>query len=318
MRPPKQLPPWLRRRAFTRAQLLAVGLPDDRLQRQDIVPLGSGTFALRQLVDDADPNLRLRLRALALAREFPHGWLSHCTAARLLDRCAVPLSCSDRAVHISVPRQAPVIARTGVRCHRVRAAEAEVVELPGLPGVRISSPARLWREVASSCTAAEAVELGDSLVREPYPWAEQRSEPYTSISTLEASVRSTAGFRGRRTALQALPLIRVGADSPRETAFRLALLRAGLPEPSLQIPLDPADPTARRGDMGYREWKIVIQYDGGHHYTPQRHRSDQRRDNEWGAAGWLTLRINVRDDREGFLSAVSQVAAALRSRGCPL
>ena len=314
---PLQLPAPLRRRAFTRSQLLAWGIHPERVRRNDIVSLGAGTFAHNDLVTDADQGLLHRLRALALAREFPHGWLSHGTAAGLLDRCAVPASCQDGLVHISVPATNSPTIRQGIRCHRVQADPDLVFELPGMSGLRLSAPARIWRELAPMCTVSELVALGDSLAREPYFWAEQRIEPYTSIEKLITAVEQAGAFRGKRAAVQALPLIRIGADSAKESAFRLALLRAGLPEPELQILLDPTEPRSRRGDMGYRRWKLVIQYDGASHYTARRHRSDQRRDNEWVADGWLTLRINVQDDRDGFVTAVGQVGAALRSRGYP-
>lgn len=317
MRSPQQLPTPLRRRAFTRGQLPAWGIHPDRVKRRDVVGLGAGTFALRTLIAEADEALIQRLRALALAREFPQGWLSHGTAAQLLDRCAVPAACQDGLVHVSIPAGRPEIAREGVRCHRVQAGAGEVFNLPGIAGIRISAPGRLWREASALCSVEELVALGDSLVRKPYPWVERRTQAYTSIAELSASVERAGRFRGKGTAIQALPLLRVGADSAMETAFRLALLRAGLPEPELQIPLDPTDPRTRRGDMGYRRWKLVIQYDGGSHYTAQRHRTDQRRDNDWVADGWLPLRINVVDNRDGFVTAVGQVDAALRSRGFP-
>lgn len=315
MRTPQQLPAPLRRRAFTRSQLPEWGIHPERVRRRDIVPLGAGAFAHRDLVADADQVLLHRLQALALAREFPHGWLSHSTAAGLLDRCSVPASCRDGLVHISVPATSPEITREGIRCHRVLNNPAAVFEVPGIPGVRLSTPARFWLELASTGSISEVVALGDSLVREPYSWAEQRTEPYTSLQGLRTAVEQAKGFRGRRTAMHALPLIRVGADSAKETAFRLALRQAGFPEPELQILRDPSDPRSRRGDLGYRSWKLVIQYDGKTHYTPQRHRADQRRDNDWVADGWLTLGVNVEDDRDGFGTAVGQVGAALHSRG---
>ena len=266
MRTPLQLPASLRRRAFTRGQLVARGIPSDRVHRDDIVPLGAGTFAHRELIADADAALVHRFRALALAREFPRGWLSHGTAAGLLNRCAVPASCREGLVHISIPTGSPEITRDGVCCHRVRALSDEVFHLPGISGIRLSRPARLWRELASTCSTEQLVVLGDSLVREPYYWAEQRMEPYTSIVELASGVRHAGVFRGKRTAVEALPLIRVGADSAKESEFRLALRRAGLPEPELQIMLDPTEPRTRRGDMGYRRWKLVIlRYDGASH-----------------------------------------------------
>src|SRR5699024_8008070 len=153
----------------------------------------------------------------------------------------------------------------------VHAAGDEVRSAPGLPGLRVSAPARIWRELAPMCDPAELVALGDSLVREPYFWAERRSEPHAHIEELRTAVERAGAFRGKRIAEQALPLIRIGAASAQESAFRLALMRAGLPEPQLQIPLDPTDPRSRRGDMGYQHWKLLIQYDGAHHYTPPQH-----------------------------------------------
>ena len=317
MRVPRELPPALRRRAFTRAQLIACGLHPDRLRRRDVVPLGAGTYAHTRLVNGADDAMLHRLRSLALAREFPHGWLSHETGAALLDRCAAPASLPLSAVHLSVPHGSPAITRSGVRCHRVQVHESDVMPMPGIAGVRLSAPGLLFRQLSAHCSVGELIGLGDSLVRIPYPWAEQRVDPYTSIAALRAAVEDAGRFRGKRTAAEALELIRVGADSAKETAFRLALLGAGLPEPQLQIALDPADPHSRRGDLGYRQWRLVIQYDGKTHYTEDRHRADQRRDNEWSTAGWLTLRVSVEDDRQGYRFAVGQVAAALRSRGYP-
>ncbi len=121
-----------------------------------------------------------------------------------------------------------------------------------------------------------------------------------------------------RRARKALELIRVGADSAKETAFRLAVIDAGLPEPELQVPVEPRRPGGRRADAGYPEYKIAIQYDGSSHFTPDRARADQRRDNEFVAAGWTVLKFNVEDDREGFATAIQQLKVALLSRGwCP-
>lgn len=317
MRVPRPLPQSLQHRAFTRAQLAAYGIHPDRLRRRDVIPLGAGTYAPADLVRTADDALRYRLRSLALAREFPHGWLSHETAAALLDRCVVPSSRSSPLVNVSVPSGSPQITRSGVLCHRVQVDPDEVMQMPRMPQVRLSGPHLLFRQMAEICGVEELTGVGDSLVRTPYPWAEQRIEPYTTVASLRASVEETKAFRGRRTAVRALNLIRVGSDSAKETAFRLALLRAGLPEPELQIALDPGDPASRRGDLGYRTWKLVIQYDGKSHYTASGHRADQRRDNEWGAAGWLTLGTNVEDDRDDYRTAVAQVLAALQSRGFP-
>ncbi|NLS10387.1 DUF559 domain-containing protein [Nesterenkonia sp. MY13] len=125
----------------------------------------------------------------------------------------------------------------------------------------------------------------------------------------------SAGVRGVQKAQQAVTLIRVGADSPKETEFRLALLQAGLPEPQLQYPLNDVQPGTRPADAAYPDYRVAIKYDGATHFSPDQARADQRRDNRAVAAGWTVLRFNVADDREGFATAVNHVRSVLQARG---
>jgi hypothetical protein len=70
-------------------------------------------------------------------------------------------------------------------------------------------------------------------------------------------------------------MMRADTDSPKETELRLLLIRAGLPEPAINRPLfDEAGGWVQDPDMSYQEFKIAIQYDGGHHATPAQRRSD--------------------------------------------
>lgn len=314
----RDIPEPLRRRGFTLGQLKAQGGHPRRVDRSDIVRLGSGVYVHRDIAAAADKMRLYQLRALALAREYRHGWLSHSTGLLFLGAPGTRRIQQNSLVHISVPRESRQIVRSGVRCHRVRRGGADVMKHPLIRWLRISSPERLWMEVADTLSFEELVAAGDALVREPYYWAEQRDEPYASIGSLEAVLLDSRGTRGVCRAREALKLIRVGADSAKETAFRLAVIRAGLPEPGLQVPINPDRPGSRCADAGYPEFKIAIQYDGAAHFTPERARADQRRDNEFVAAGWIVLKFNVEDDREGFITAIRQVRAALLSRGwCP-
>lgn len=315
MKSARELPGPLQHRGFTLNQLRVHGVHPSRVQRSDIVRLGSGVYVRSDLVADADETRLYRLRALALAREYSQGWLSHSTGLFLLGAPVFERVQRDSTVQISVALGSKRIVRSGVRCHRVLCSTEAVMRHPLMRWLHMSSPERLWLEMAATLSLEELVAVGDSLVREPYYWAEQRDEPYSSIQCLETILLSADGMRGVRRAREALRLIRVGADSAKETAFRLAILRAGLPEPELQLPLHPGRGSSRRADAGYPEFKIAIQYDGSAHFTPERARADQRRDNEFVSAGWIVLKFNVEDDREGFVTAIQQVRAALLSRG---
>lgn len=313
MRYSPPLPPLLINRAMTPSQLVQHGFDRRRVYRQDMVGLGSGTFIARDTARSLTPAELLGLKALALAAESPTAWLSHLTAARLM-RFPLPRSTHlDRAVHLSFP-VAPGSRwqRAGVVSHRSR---LPLQQLVISQGVRCSPPSRVWVELAESLTVEDLVVLGDHLVRRPYPWAEQRQDPLSSMDDLRQEVSETGRVPGKTTAVKALGLIREGADSPKETQFRLALLRAGLPEPELQVPAQEDVPGSPRADAAWRRWKVAIQYDGATHFTPEQARLDQRRDNRFVSYGWMVLRFNLIDDRDGFVTAVRQTESALRMRG---
>ena len=110
----------------------------------------------------------------------------------------------------------------------------------------------------------------------------------------------------------AVELIRVGADSAPETFLRLALGDAGLPEPGLQVQIVPGDPYSPAADLGYRQQRIAIQYDGGHHLTREQQSRDNRRDQAFYSAGWRYFKFNADDLANDFRKATAQIRAALR------
>lgn len=113
---------------------------------------------------------------------------------------------------------------------------------------------------------------------------------------------------------QAAVLARIGADSPAETGLRLALVGDGLPEPELQIRLNPADPFSPEGDMGYRDRRIVLQYEGAHHFTPEQQASDQRRNAAFEASGWTVILVNRVDARQNFAAVRQRLRHLLQNR----
>lgn len=203
------------------------------------------------------------------------------------------------------------VRRRDVVGHRSAVSEEEVTIHQG---IRLTSAVRTWCDLAAFCGVDDLVVAGDHFVRIPNRRYEGRAAPYCSLVQLRAAVEGRRGFRGRPRAVAALTMIRVGADSLPETKLRLKLVGSGLPEPVLQVPPTPGAPRGYRADMGYPQWKIAIQYDGGVHFNPQRAREDQRRDNAFLAQGWLVLRFNREDFRDGFREAVEHIGAAIRLR----
>ena len=131
------------------------------------------------------------------------------------------------------------------------------------------------------------------------------------MGNLEALIAAHPNKQGVVATRAALRLMRVGSDSVPETKLRLALVEAGLPEPQLQVPLDPRDPWSPQADMGYRERRIALQYDGRTHLEGKQHASDILRDAQFIRARWRCFKYAAADLRQGFSRAVEEVGEAL-------
>jgi hypothetical protein len=166
-------------------------------------------------------------------------------------------------------------------------------------GVRVTSPARTWLDLAGLLTVDELVAAGDSAVLAhgtdfPVPRA-----PLATIDDLRRLVASHPGMRGIKTARLALPEIRVGADSPQETRMRLILARTNLGEPVLNHVLRNGwGQAAVWPDAAYPEHRLALQYDGGHHADPLQAARDRKRQETTERLGWAELRI-FKDDLDG-------------------
>lgn len=307
MRYPTPLPQALRGAPLTVRSLRQHGVAESRLQREDIIKLGSGIFLERYVAEALGADGLFRVRARGLVHEFPGSWLSHTTAARL--RGFPLLTVPEDVVHLSAPgTMSNPVRRKGVTGHKAAARPGEVLEVEGLP---MSAAPRMWLECAGQLSPQALVVLGDSLVRRPRLRFEGRSVPHARADDLREVIGRHARAPGRAKARAALELIRVGADSAQETLLRLAVRRAGLPEPELQVPVNPDRSTSPCADLGYRRWRIAIQYDGAWHFDAERAKSDRRVDRLFRSHGWTVLRYVDADARQGFTGAVQEIAQTI-------
>jgi hypothetical protein len=125
--------------------------------------------------------------------------------------------------------------------------------------------------------------------------------------------------RGLRQLRRILEFVDGGAESPKETEVRLLLVRAGLPKPETQIKFyDEYGDVIIRLDMGWREWKVAVEYDGIQHWSDARQRAwDIERLAHLEAAGWIVVRVSA-DMLRRPAQLIERVRAKLRERGCPL
>jgi hypothetical protein len=237
-------------------------------------------------------------------------FFSHLTAARLWP-LPVPPPGADEQVQVGICRPLYPPRRSGVVGHRLSASHVAVVERAGLPVV---DPATLFCQLASALSLPDLVAVGDALVLEPVfqDWREER--PWVSLGQLTERVDVFHG-RGKASATAALSLIRPGAESRPETLLRLAILRAGLPEPEVNINV--MDATGRfigRGDLVYRPWRVVVEYDGDQHRTTTKQFDrDVTRLEAFAAAGWTVVRVVGRSffgDRDACIARIRRALVA--------
>ena len=289
---------------FTFVSARASGITVDRLRRKDVVNVGRGLYR------PAGWDFELEGAARALSAVSPGAWISHVTAARLQSQLLPPWLADSTELHLSKPRALPAVRRKGIFGHTVLAREDEV-EL--VDGIRLSTRSRTWLDLARDLPLDDLVSMGDELIRIPRVDFEGRAEPYDTLAGLRMLVGRHPNLQGIVRAREALDLMRVGADSAPETLLRLAIARAGLPEPELQVPLRAGDARSPSADLGYRHRRLAIQYDGGHHLEEAQIFSDRRRDKAFESAGWTVLVFDKDDHADDFRRAVGQIKKALRN-----
>ncbi|VXC27314.1 conserved hypothetical protein [Arthrobacter sp. 9V] len=264
--------------------------------RVPVLSSASGAAALRAYTDLDDASVLVSL-----------------SAARVW---GIPLPATrsgDWRIHLARRRGFSFPRRVNVAGHLLTLLPEETVEYDG---VRLTSPARTWLDLASQLSVEELVAAGDHLVCSHGDDFPVPKDALCSIGELQDVVRRHPGMRGVRTARAALELIRVGADSAPESLMRLALMNGNLPEPKLNhVVRNSLGHPVLWPDGAYVEWKVSLQYDGQHHGGIEQHLKDIERQERSLAHGWLEVRISKHDLEGERPAVVHKVRRALQSRG---
>lgn len=137
------------------------------------------------------------------------------------------------------------------------------------------------------------------------------------IDEVEAVIAAHAGARGLNRLRRVLPLVDGGAESPQETRTRLALIDVGLPRPETQIMVcDDCGEFVARVDMGYRDLRVGIEYDGPQHWTdPEQRQRDI--DRHWAlvALDWVIIRVSADLLRYREATFIGRVEEAMYAAG---
>ncbi|MEV0665753.1 hypothetical protein ACIBI3_28770 [Actinomadura luteofluorescens] len=148
--------------------------------------------------------------------------------------------------------------------------------------VRLTCPARTALDCARWLPRYEAVAALDQFLRRD-----------VDIGELAAMARTLRGYRGNKRLRQILRLGDRGAASPGESWVRVAVVETGFPLPETQIPVRSPQGRWLYIDLGYREFRVGLEYDGERHHTGREARTHDARRRDWLAKemGWDVIPV---------------------------
>jgi hypothetical protein len=284
MRRPSPLPDGFATRPFSTSEALRAGISRQRMRSSE---LHSPYFGVRT---QCPPTTTLERAGAYSRRMGPGQFFSHLTAAELLDM-RLPDDFQSCDLHVSSTPPVRASRSEGVIGH-----QANLVYPSGtIRGLPVSSPIDTWLMLGSVLTIDELTVLGDGLLG--------RVAPAADLSQLANAVACTAGRRGQRRLESALRQMRPGTASARETLLRLLIVRAGLPEPEVNgLIVNPYGAVVGHGDLVFRRYRTIVDYDGGGHRPDERHVESDRL-NERMEQDWHVIRVGP--------SLMSQTSALL-------
>ncbi len=285
MRP---IPAQLSGRPFTLAEAEHLGLTRRMLTGDRFARVRRGVYRCR----DTPQTLRLQVQAALLVLP-PDTAASHTTSLALR---GLDIGRHD-TLHLSGHRR-PEHDVAGVVLHR-RSVRLNTVLVDGVPTL---GPLRTFVDAATVLSMRDLLAVGDWLVFNEH------------VDLLDLRAYAIAShLDGVRKARRIAPLVRERVASVYESHVRWDLHAAGLPEPEVNVDiLDDHGTWLARGDLVYRRWKILVEYDGWQHErdAEQRQRDHLRRE-ALEAAGWRVIVITVEDMRRPG-TVVSRVRQAIR------
>jgi very-short-patch-repair endonuclease len=277
---------------FRRSRALKAGITPKQLRG----PRFRKLFGCVYIDAGVDPDPLHRVKAALLIHK-QGAFASHASAGRVYD---VPLPPGLAEEHVSVFAAEDRRRRDGICNHVV----PESTPTTTHRGVRVSTPAHAFVELAEQLTLVDLVVVGDHLVRRNGITPKQ----------LVAYCSEHGSLAARRAAAY----VRRDVDSPMETRLRMLLVLAGLPEPVVNYKVYWENGKVRyRFDLSYPEFRIVVEYDGRQHradleqWDHDIERSEWFDDDGWRHVPVFSWGIYKRPDR-----TLERVRKALGSRGC--
>lgn len=289
------LPPALATAPFTVARARELGVEPSRLRRVDL----RADFRGVRVASADVPDLEALCRSYAV-RLGSDRYFSHETAAVLWGMRLPWFVETATVLHVTTVRPSRTPRIRGVVGHH---ADPPGHELVAHRGFLLPSPAETWRMLSARFGVDALVVAGDGLLA--------RRHPLATLPQLRRAVARNAGMRGNARLRAALERVRAGTDSARETWLRCLLVDAGLPEPEVNAVVSAPGRRLRFGDLVYRAWRVLVEYEGVHHQASRAgYLDDIDRFDE--LSGWRIVRIA---QEHSAADAVARVSRALVEAG---
>jgi len=261
---------------FTTHEATARGVREGRLRGRDLSRPFHG-------IRVAAPARSATDRARAYQRRMPvAGFFCGVTAAQIL-RIPLPIRWDSLPeLHVGMPSPLRALRSTGTIGHKLQVGTGDLGEWRGL---RVTSAARTWCDLATSLDLEDLVAAGDHIVHHKHPLA--------SIADLREATARHPGRRGRALLIEALELIVDNADSPPESIVRVTVVKAGIRGLVANQPIvDARGYTFAWADLCFPAHRVIFEYQGDYHRTEiLRWRRDRTRIARLAAAGWHVIEI---------------------------
>jgi hypothetical protein len=246
-----------------------------------------------RLDDAVDETERLRLLATALPDDAA---FSHATAAALL---GAPVDPPPRP-HVALTPRGVLPQHAGLVVHQRLMQPQDVLRHRGL---RVTSGAQTFLDLAAEMAPAELVAVGDAL------WRGGHMDRKRLAERLARADRVRGVIRARACAVLLSPL----AMSRPESLIRYWLMDSDLPDPEPQLPIR-SSRIRLHADLGYSRWKVALEYEGRQHAEAEQFGRDIDRYSLMAADGWLVLRFADRH-LGGPWTVLERTRKALLGRG---
>jgi very-short-patch-repair endonuclease len=240
--------------------------------RSDGIPLARGLY----LSSSAEPDLRSRCRAWATVLPADAAFALG-TAAALFGAAG-----ESADVHVALRPRRVLPQHAGITVHGRTLADEDVVERDG---VRVTSGAQTFLDMAAVLPPWDLVALGDALMRVGAMTADDVARRLVRADRVRGVVRARTWA----------PHLTAKAASHQESVLRYWLLASDLPDPEVQLPVhDRWGREVVHADLGYAEWKVALEYEGRQHAERDQFGRDVDRYSLMAADGWLVLRFAAR------------------------